>query len=60
MLERPLPEQWGISDPALYDTRMTVDEGWWHTFGDATLGFAHHGGSGTEHLGTHGLAPHAD
>lgn len=37
MLERPLPELWGISDPALYDTRMTVDEGWWHTFGDATL-----------------------
>jgi NodT family efflux transporter outer membrane factor (OMF) lipoprotein len=36
-LERPLPESWGITDPTLYDTRMTVDESWWRVFGDATL-----------------------
>jgi NodT family efflux transporter outer membrane factor (OMF) lipoprotein len=36
-LERPLPDAWGITDPALYDTRMTVDEKWWRIFGDATL-----------------------
>jgi NodT family efflux transporter outer membrane factor (OMF) lipoprotein len=37
LLERPLPEAWGIADAALYDTRMTVDETWWRVFGDATL-----------------------
>jgi NodT family efflux transporter outer membrane factor (OMF) lipoprotein len=37
LLDRPLPDAWGISDAALYDTRMTVDASWWRVFDDASL-----------------------